>query len=356
MPHDRAVPLVFHKERIVVRFVAPAGLPAEKIVEVRTDPVTGRSCRITLARAQEKEAGTAALPEPPPEAALTAGCPFCQPQVNRLTPQLPEGFAPTGRLVCGESVLFPNLYPYGLFSAVSLFDQRHFVEIGTADPGTYADSFINCRQYLKRAIDLEPRAHYMAITQNHLPSAGGSLVHPHLQVHADLAAPNHLRFLQERAQAYHETQGRLLMSDYLEREIDSRERIIGRSGDWHWLAAYAPEGFYEIWAILPGFVSLVGVTDTQWRDLSTGLMGAQAFFRSLNRNGYNLGLVAVEKPESRLELRLRVVVRANHAPWARNDHTGYEVILGDMATFTTPEETAARARPFWKSLCCGKSV
>ena len=34
----------------------------------------------------------------------------------------------SGRLIRGASVLFPNLFPYGAHSAVSLFDDRHFVE------------------------------------------------------------------------------------------------------------------------------------------------------------------------------------------------------------------------------------
>ena len=42
-----------------------------------------------------------------------------------------------------------------------------------------------------------------------------------------------------------------------------------------------------------------------------------------------------------------MIVRSNYAAWVRSDHTGFEVMLGDMATFTAPEETAERARPFW---------
>lgn len=48
-----------------------------------------------------------------------------------------------------------------------------------------------------------------------------------------------------------------------------------------------------------------------------------------------------------LELRVAMIVRSNYAPWVRSDHTGFEVMLGDMATFTTPERTAELARPFW---------
>jgi len=42
-----------------------------------------------------------------------------------------------------------------------------------------------------------------------------------------------------------------------------------------------------------------------------------------------------------------IVARSNYAPWVRSDHTGFEVGLGDMATFTAPEEAAAGACPFW---------
>ena len=39
-----------------------------------------------------------------------------------------------------------------------------------------------------------------------------------------------------------------------------------------------------------------------------------------------------------------MLVRSNYAPWTRSDHTGFEVMLGEMATFTAPEATA-RAGP-----------
>ena len=123
--------------------------------------------------------------------------------------------------------------------------------------------------------------------------------------------------------------------------------MIGQTGDWHWLAAFAPEGFYEIWAILPGVVSLLGMNENHWQDLAAGVINTQKFYRSLNYNGYNLGLLAVEQENSRLEIRLRILVRSNFDQWSRNDHTGFEVMLGDMATFSAPEQTATMARKFW---------
>jgi galactose-1-phosphate uridylyltransferase len=339
--------LRFEKQLVTAPYIHPDGREVAGRIEVRTSPLTGRTSRIAFNRAKEKEAGTDRLPDPPPDAARTDSCPFCHPQLYERTPCLAPPLFPEKRLVQGESVLFPNLFPYGRYSAVSLFGRQHFVEIGTADLTSYTDCFINCARYLETLYRGDPRAEYMAITQNHLPSAGGSLVHPHLQVHADRVATNYHRFLARRCADYFQNTGRHLFSDYLAHEVEAGSRTIGRTGEWHWMAAFAPEGFYEIWGILPGTFSLLDLDHGAWQDLALGVLNTQRFYRSLCRNGYNLGLLCQQGGQVRPELRVVILARANYAAWVRNDHTGYEVMLGDMTTFTAPEDTARLARAFW---------
>ena len=348
LPKEK-MPLHFTKETILANFVEPGGDSVEKRIEVRTHPITGRTCRITYSRIAEKERGTERLPDPPKEALDTSTCPFCRPQLTQQTPRLHPDLASSERLQRGESILFPNLFPYGSYSAVSLFDNHHFVQIGRASVDAYTDSFLNAADYLTKILQHDPNAVYLAITQNHLPSAGGSLLHPHLQINADAIASNHHRFLAERSHAYFEANGRMLLEDYLAHEMEAGSRMIGRTGPWHWLAAFAPEGFFEIWGILPGITSIKALGTSDWRALSQGVCNTQKFYRSINRNGYNLGLLMIEDGHSRLEMRVVLVVRSNYAPWVRNDHTGFEVMLGDMATFNAPEETATMARVFWKN-------
>ncbi|MBE9546620.1 MAG: galactose-1-phosphate uridylyltransferase, partial [Proteobacteria bacterium] len=252
-----------------------------------------------------------------------------------------------GILTRGESILFPNMFPYGSYSAVAVFDEAHFTEIGGSDVQTYADCFANCAEYLKRVVDNDTEAIYTAITQNHLPSSGGSLLHPHLQIQADRIASNHHRTLMNRAEEYYGSAGSLLFSDYLEHERQEQARYIGNTGSWEWMAAFAPEGFFELWGILPGVTSVRNPTNEDWRHLARGVLNTQRFYRSLNRNGYNLGILSIEGEESMVELRIVTMVRSNYAPWTRNDRTGFELMLGDMATFLPPERTAELARPFW---------
>jgi UDPglucose--hexose-1-phosphate uridylyltransferase len=341
--------LGFEQYSVTARLLAPSGELVERPIEIRVNPVTGRTSRIARSRLNEKEPGTETLPEPPPHVGQTDRCPFCRPQLTSRTPCLNPALSPESRLVYGDSVLFPNLYPYGSYSAVSLFDDRHFVEIGTASAASYANSLMNSRNYLALVLKHDPDAIYLAITQNHLPSAGGSLLHPHLQINADKIAANHFRFLERRSLEFHRETGRFLFSTLLEYEENDGRRYIGRIGGWNWVAAFAPEGFFEIWGILPQRTSLRRLTDRDWADLALGIINCQRFYRSLCRNGYNLGLLAIERAESCLEIRIALVVRSNYAPWVRNDYTGFEVMLGDMTTFVAPEETARLARPFFES-------
>ncbi len=339
--------LQFKQETFYSRIVLPDGQLAERPVEIRTHPVSGRTCRITYSRGEEREPGTASMPEPPPFATERDNCPFCQARLAAHTPQLAPELCPQGRMTRGSATLFPNLFPYGRYSAVSLFDDLHFVEIGTARLQSYVDCFLNCRDYLLRVLAFDPAAVYMGITQNHLPSAGGSLLHPHLQVQADRTPANCQRFLKARAAEHRRQYGTRLLSDYLALEKKAGLRCIGETGPWEWLAAFAPEGFYEIWGILPGVTSLRAATDAHWSALAQGVLRCQKFYRSLGRNGYNLGVLLLEDGSDDLELRVVLTVRSNYAPWVRSDFTGFEVMLGDMATFSAPELTAERARIFW---------
>jgi UDPglucose--hexose-1-phosphate uridylyltransferase len=340
--------LVFSIEPVAARFIAPEGEEVERIIEIRTNPITFRTSRVTLSRVGEKEKGMEALPDPPPDADRKAECPFCRPQVTANTPRCVNGIDSLGRLVHGASILFPNLFPYGRYSGVSLFDDNHFVEIGTASVQSYRDSFLNCADYLRKIHVSDPQAVFMAITQNHLPSAGGSLLHPHLQVHADRIASNHHRFLRSRAADYFRAHGSRLFADYLRHEQQDGRRYLGTTGSWEWMTAFAPEGFYEIWGIFPGCTSFQDLCVEDWENLALGVIRTQKFYRSLCRNGYNFGLLLIEDRNDCLEMRAMILARSNFAPWVRNDHTGYEVMLGDMATFVPPEETACLAREFWK--------
>lgn len=327
-----------------------SGSRIKRIQQVRTDPVTLKKCRITPSRALEKERGTEMLYHPPEKDLDEKKCPFCPANRDAMTPCLMPEISEEKRLCYKDSILFPNLFPYTEWSAVSLFGNTHHVEIGTAGLGAYRDSFINCSQYLAQVKKADPEAIYMSITQNHLPGAGGSLIHPHLQVHATKQISNHHRILEQRAQAYEDLYGTCILTDLILSEKKAEQRYLGSTGSWEWVTAFAPSGFYEIWGIAQNISSLLMPEKTQvWEDLAKGVLNTQKFYRSLNRNAYNLALLSVEDGKNILCLKVSLTARSSYAPWVRSDITGFEIASGDMATFTLPEDVADRAKEFWKT-------
>jgi UDPglucose--hexose-1-phosphate uridylyltransferase len=267
-----------------------------------------------------------------------------------MTPCFMPEISESKRLCYNDSILFPNLFPYTEWSAVSLFDNTHHVEIGSAGLGTYRDSFINSSQYLVRVKKADPAAIYMSITQNHLPGAGGSLVHPHLQVHATKQISKNHRVLEQRAEAYQTQYGNCILSDLLTAEKKAKQRYIGNTGSWEWIAAFAPSGFYEIWGIAQKESSLLMPEKIQvWRDLAKGVLNTQKFYKSLNRNSYNLALLSIEDGKNTTCLKISLTARSSYAPWVRSDFTGFEIASGEMATFTFPESIASRAKEFWNT-------
>ncbi|MFW2364958.1 MAG: galactose-1-phosphate uridylyltransferase [Desulforhopalus sp.] len=320
-----------------------------RVQQVRTDPVTLKQCRITPSRELENERGTEKLYQPPEMDLNESRCPFCPGNLDRMTPCLKKDVCKEQRLKNNESILFPNLFPYTEWSAVSLFDSTHHVEIGTASQGSYGDCFINCSDYLTRVQRIDPDAIFMSITQNHLPGAGGSLVHPHLQVHATRQISNNHRTLKQRSQEYNTSSNGCILSDLLLAERKNGDRYIGQTGTWEWIAAFAPSGFHEIWGIAASESSLlIPEKEEVWQDHAEGVLNTQRFYKSLNRNAYNLSLLSIEDERNIPCLRVALTARSSYAPWVRNDFTGYEIASGEMATFTFPETVASMAQPFWR--------
>lgn len=342
--------ILFNIIELSARFSDARGNPLQRVQQVRTDPVTQRQCRITPSRLLENERGTETLHQPPEIDLDESKCPFCPANLELITPCLKRQISKNQRLKKNKSTLFPNLFPYTEWSAVSLFGQTHHVEIGTANPESYRDCFINCSDYLTRVKRADPEAIFMSITQNHLPGAGGSLVHPHLQVHATRQISNNHRQLQQRAHGYQSQYNACILSDLLLAEKEAKDRYIGTTGTWEWTAAFAPAGFYEIWGIASLESSLlIPEKEHVWQDLALGILSTQKFYKNLNRNAYNLSLLSIEDGQNIPCLRVAITARSSYAPWVRSDFTGFEIASGEMATFTLPESVAAMAQPFWEN-------
>ena len=140
-------------------------------LQVREEMLTGLRCKISPERLTR---GIDSPYTPPVE---SSGCPFCRDQIFSVTPTFPDG----SRICIGESVTFPNLFPFGEYHTVTVVTARHHA--GMFSRREITDALSGQVQSLIEAPG------YKSINWNYLPSAGASIAHPHLQGLADRRPP-----------------------------------------------------------------------------------------------------------------------------------------------------------------------
>jgi len=302
----------------------------KQIIEIRKDPISGMYVRINTERAKR-------LPKEHPIEFLEKeerkrDCPFCYP--FELTPQYPWG-----RIVVGDSVLFPNLYPFGKYHAIIVPTYRKHVEnIKEISFLDFYNSLKAAVLFFKRNIEEDPEYKYCFINMNHTFSAGASKRHIHFQVFQEKEPTNYIKCLINTCKKYFEKYRRSFLEDYARYEEEAKERFIKKGRVW-WFATFAPFGIYDITGIVDSF----GIANM-----------AESVFRQFVEELYNFIMEYIEKTkiisfnlmifdpsfvkEPGLMPYIRIIGRAEPAPYYINDKGFMEVCHLEPVTTVLPED------------------
>jgi len=340
---------MFKKYEVESHILTPNRFWLDKIkTEIRIDPLTGDTVRITVPR----------FPDPPFDtqngqylnaiAESEKECPFCADRLDSLTPRFPPEIHPEGRIVHESSILIPNLFPYDRYSGVAIFSSAHFTEIGNFRPEEYIDAFINIRDYLRNIFASDHDLRSSAVTQNYLPSSGGTLIHPHLQVNAFSIAPNYLNRLYIASRNYYIEKSHSFWEKLIEAELKAGERVVHKEEGIIWLTPFAPRGFLETWAIFEKLSDFRDAGGYEIVRLAHGILKIQNYYRAMGKNSFNFGIYSIRDTAISYRMLLRMVARTNFYPFARNDQSYFEVILGEGATDKAPEQIARELKEFFK--------
>ena len=323
--------------------------PVTVTTRIRIDPLTKHTVRITPRRTDDPPIDFSNPPYREHVAESGPTCPFCPGRIGETTPRFPPEICGEGRFVFAGSILFPNLFPYGRHSAVAVFSPAHFIEIGEFTGNEYRDAFINARGYIERVFTIDPEVRFSAVTQNYLPSSGGTLIHPHLQINIFVTPTNYLRELSDCSARYHTETGRSFWDDLVQKEEALGGRWIARTGPIAWFTPFAPQGQKEVWAVFEGRSDFREITDNELAILSGGIVSVQRYYRDTGNNSFNLGAYSIAGQDSDYRLLVRMVVRTKYIPYARNDQSYFEVILGEAATDEFPEKIASDLKKYLDS-------
>jgi UDPglucose--hexose-1-phosphate uridylyltransferase len=293
------------------------------VLEYRREHLTGMKSRICRERTKR------GLDTAQPLQLPSADCPFCPDLVERATPTFEDGT----RIVKGESVTFPNLFPFSTWHTVTVITRAHVVERVT--PEQLFDALSGQLEALQRCKG------YASINWNYLPSSGASMLHPHLQGLVD-REPSALaeryirssdRYFQESGHCYwdvlkeHEkTHGRYLFGDEI-----------------YWVASAVPLADKEIRGILP--ISTLGDLEPYLELLADGIIRIIDFYRAQNSHAFNMSLFFDEDGRHRgFRAFCSIIARINPNACSMSDSAFMERLHHEPVILTSPEELADRFR------------
>ncbi|MDD1678290.1 MAG: galactose-1-phosphate uridylyltransferase [Methanomicrobiales archaeon] len=289
-------------------------------IEYRRDQVTGLTCRINAERIKR------GIDQTPTLCYTTEGCPFCPVQVEQVTPTFQNG----SRIVHGESVTFPNLFPFAAWHTVSVITRSHMVDRFT--PSQIEDA-------LRGQVEsLTGRKGFASINWNFLPSAGASLAHPHLQGLVDAHPPERVRRIREGAQKYHRRTGRNFWLDLTNTEGESERFLFGDTITW--IAHAVPVGEKEILGIFPG-ATLEEFPD-HFSEFTKGILSLIDLYRAMGTHAFNLSVFFIPSGKGKdFRTFCSLIARINPNPTSLSDSSFMERLHLEPLILTSPEDLAA---------------
>ncbi|MFB6110609.1 MAG: hypothetical protein ABEJ60_07035 [Halodesulfurarchaeum sp.] len=300
-------------------------------VEIREDPLTGRQTRIVPDAFVEPES------DPDLDTSVTdgEGCFFCPDMVEEATPTYPDVVG-MDRGSVGEATSFPNLNPYGAHSNVVVLTEDHYVPIEELPADRLADGLRAALEYVEAVFENDASATVASINMNFLPSAGSSIVHPHVQTLVDDRGTNSQRARIEGAREYREETD----SEYFEDVIAATtptDRYVGTTGEVEWLAPFAPRHHRHVRGIAPERGRL-SPDSAVLPAIARGIEHVLSHYAEVGLNSFNFGLHVADEPSIRPHVD--VVARSVFQEYAWSDATFFETIHDESVIDVPPEEYA----------------
>jgi len=286
-------------------------------VQVREEHVSGLRCRISPERLNRRIDSAYVVPPVPDQ------CPFCEGEVERVTPTFPDGT----RIPVGESLTFPNLFPFAEWHTVTVISRAHHV--GEFSRRQVEDALVG------QTLSLRGRDGYPSVNWNYLPSAGASIAHPHLQglvdrrpaVLAERYMKGGFRYLLKHGENYWDS--------LVEQERDSERFLFG--DEICWIAQAVPLGEREVRAVFP--VSTLPEFEPYIGTFAEGLLSVLRMYRSLGTHAFNMSLFFDSRKTGNVFRGFcSVISRINPNASSMSDSAFTERIHQEPVILTLPEE------------------
>lgn len=317
-------------------------------IEYRFDPLTGGQTRINPARAgrlkqAESDFECWEIIERSREA-----CVFCPEQIEQKTPTFPETICPEGRIRRGETVVFPNLNPFGENHAVATLSETHYLDLDGFRVDMLSDNLFASRDYILSVWNNNKEKRWPIWVWNYMPPSAGSIIHPHAQILVEGQPVPRLADLLAQGEAYFDDHRRNYWDDLVTEEQELGERFIFADDSITVITSFAPRGFNEIQFIFKES-SLTELTVEAIDVFAHAIIKALRAYKEIGIGSFNLITYSGPLDEKLGSYRLHAKLFSR--PFPRGVYTNdtgpmersYDVWVID----TVPEEFADRMKPFF---------
>jgi UDPglucose--hexose-1-phosphate uridylyltransferase len=325
-----------HKEKATMLDPKGGFLEAVSEIEIRVDPLTAARSRINVSRTSRPKQSLAKVQA---DVGTGAKCIFCPDSVETVTPKFPPSVLPEGRFRFGGALLFPNLFPLAGYHGICVFTPEHKLELDKFKSEEILDGLRCSLKYFSKTAEMGLPHNFLG--WNHLPPAGASILHPHLQLICSKEPLAGQKVLQDASEGYYRREGANFWSQLTEAEKSS-PRFIGESHGFTWLAPWAPLGNFEVLGISRK-ASVMEMEAEELCGMADGIVRVLKGYAGLGIASLNMGVFSAQGDRSRGKFSSHVRIMARPGA-GMSDRALLELYGGEVGLSTLPEDYAGAIR------------
>jgi len=331
--------------------------PVKKIiedVEYRNDLLSGDQVRINPARAKRpKQAQGDTTLFTTIINKSKENCVFCPERILEKVPQF-NHVTLKGRIIKGDTIMFPNMNPFGQNHAVAVFAKDHFLETGSFSPLILHDCILAAVEYFHKMHQDINTAKYPVFVWNYMPPSAGSIIHPHTQLLIEDQPVPALAKLIHASEEYHKKNGETYWNHLIHSEQALNERWIGTEGTGadsvHVFATFAPRGNNEVAFLFPAISSLGQLTPALASNFVSALTKILTGYKELGVASFNLvSFSAPLEGTSHWALQFHIFSRPPPYGIYTADTGPMERVYDVWVIDTLPELLAQQLRPLFEA-------
>lgn len=273
-------------------------------------------------------------------------CFLCGDRWQQTTPSYPADVLPSGRLVVGEAVLTPNLFPVSQLHAVVRLGKDHHRPLAAFTPGIFRDALDASVSFLRHHHRALPQVCHATIDGNFLHPGGASLAHPHVQILGGDVPCGWVERILGLGRSWLGAHGRCYWTELLATERELGDRFIADAGPVGWLASFSPDGTNEVIGILPERRHFLELGENDIAGLAEGLAAVLRGYGAMGLSTYNLTVYSgpLGAGDEGFRCLARVISRQNFYENYRADDYFLQKLLRTELILTPPEQLATTLR------------